>query len=397
MKLTPRNVAAASVLALLAAGCGAGQPAASSQHGSSPAGRPPTSSPAGGALGGSPPSTAAPPRKLTACLVANTGGIHDRAVNQAAWQGVQAAARSAPGIISGRHLASASAADYTPNISKFAGSGCGIIVTVGLLMADNTLAAARQHPGQKFAIVDSAFPHRVKNLDALLFETAQDGFLGGYLAAGMTRTGKVATFGGEKLPTVTGYMDGFWDGVQYYNRRHHARVKVLGWNEKAQTGRYTSSITSSFGFELGGTAAGRADTRALIGDGADVIFPAAANVEAGAARAVREADAARGGRPVRMLGVQTDGCRSIPHYCRYLLSSVTIGVSQAVRTAVIAAANGTFTGGSYHGTLANGGVALAPYHDFAGQIPAALRAEIAALRAQIVSGKIRPATASPLS
>ena len=30
------------------------------------------------------------------------------------------------------------------------------------------------------------------NIDQLVFNTVQDGFLGGYLAAGMTKTGKVA-------------------------------------------------------------------------------------------------------------------------------------------------------------------------------------------------------------
>ena len=82
----------------------------------------------------------------------------------------------------------------------------------------------------KFAIVDCAIASAScptsssgaastppGNVDSLVFNTVQDGFLGGYLAAGMTKTGKVATFGGQKLPTVTIYMDGFWDGVQYYN------------------------------------------------------------------------------------------------------------------------------------------------------------------------------------
>ena len=36
-----------------------------------------------------------------------------------------------------------------------------------------------------------------RNIDPLVFNTVQDGFLGGYLAAGMTKTGKVATFGGQ--------------------------------------------------------------------------------------------------------------------------------------------------------------------------------------------------------
>ena len=35
-----------------------------------------------------------------------------------------------------------------------------------------------------------------KNLKPLVFDTAQAAFLAGYLAAGMTKTGKVGTFGG---------------------------------------------------------------------------------------------------------------------------------------------------------------------------------------------------------
>jgi len=37
---------------------------------------------------------------------------------------------------------------------------------------------------------------------------------------------------------------------------------------------------------------------------------------------------------------------------------------------VTTAANGSFKGGNYIGTLANGGVQLAPYHDFASKVPA---------------------------
>ena len=40
------------------------------------------------------------------------------------------------------------------------------------------------------------------NIDQLTYNTIQDGFLGGYLPAGMTNTGKVATFGGIELPIV---------------------------------------------------------------------------------------------------------------------------------------------------------------------------------------------------
>ena len=57
---------------------------------------------------------------------------------------------------------------------------------------------------------------------------------------------------------------------------------------------------------------------------------------------------------------------------------------------------GTFKGGNYIGTLANGGVALSPYHDFASKIPAALQTEIAKIKAGIISGKIKTPTKSPV-
>ncbi len=377
MRGTARTVAALSVVALLAAGCG------SATSNSPSAGASASSSTGSGSTG------AAAAGKFKACMVTDTGGIDDRSFNASSWQGVQEAVQADPGKIADTYLQSSSGSDYTPNINTFIGEKCGIIVTVGFLMADNTQTAAAKNPTQKFAIVDNAYPHVIKNIDALLFNTVEDGFLGGYLAAGMSKTGKVATFGGQKLPTVTIYMDGYWDGVQYYNKQHHTKVAVLGWNEKTQNGLFTNSFTDQ--------TAGQTDTQTLINEGADIIFPVAGNVGLGAAKAVQDADAAAGSQKVNMEWVDTDGCISAPQYCKYFITSVTKGIQAAVKNAVLSAANGTFKGGNYHGTLANDGVGLSPYHDFASKVPAALQAEITTLKGQIISGKIVPATKSPLS
>ena len=56
-----------------------------------------------------------------------------------------------------------------------------------------------------------------------------------------------------------------------------------------------------------------------------------------------------------MLWVDTDGCVSAAQYCKYFISSVTKGILAAVKTAVLTAAAGSFKGGNYIGTLANGG------------------------------------------
>ena len=184
-------------------------------------------------------------------------------------------------------------------------------------------------------------------------------------------------------------MDGFWDGVQYYNKVHHKSVQVLGWNEQTQSGEFANNFTN---LTLGQTIA-----QTFISEGADIIFPVAGGVGLGVAKAVQNADTAAGSQKVNMMWVDTDGCVVGPtQYCKYFITSVEKGIQAAVKGAVISAANGTFKGGAYIGTLSNGGVSLAPYHDFATMGPASLQSEINSLKADIISGKIVPATKSPV-
>jgi basic membrane protein A len=53
-----------------------------------------------------------------------------------------------------------------------------------------------------------------------------------------------------------------------------------------------------------------------------------------------------------------------------------------------AAKDGTFAGGSTVGNLANGGVALAPFHNLDSVVSAELKAELETVKADILSGKI---------
>jgi basic membrane protein A len=319
-------------------------------------------------------------------MVTDTGGINDKSFNQSAWAGMQAAASANAGITV-KYLPSNSESDYVPNINQFISQKCGIIVTVGFAMGTATQTAATKNPAQDFAIVDNAYPKVIKNIDSLVYNTVQDGFLGGYLAAGMSKTGKVATFGGAQYPTVTIYMDGFWDGVQYYNQKHGTKVSVLGWDEQTQKGEFTGDFTNQ--------TKGQTVTQTFIQEGADIIFPVAGNVGLGAAKAVQQADAAGG--KVNMLWVDTDGCVSAASYCKYFISSVTKGITASVKAAVLSAQAGSFKGGDYIGTLTNGGVVLSPFHDFASQVPASLQAELKTIGTGIENGSIKTPTKSPVS
>jgi basic membrane protein A and related proteins len=385
------TVAAAGAATLLIAACGSSSSSATSSTSSSaPAASassaPASSSAASGAASGSAAG------KFLGCMVTDTGGINDKSFNQSAWQGMQQAAAASPNVTV-KYLQSTSPSDYTPNIKAFLTQKCGIIVTVGFLMGAATESAAKANTTQPFAIVDCSYASQCLtgtkegNIDQLVFNTVQDGFLGGYLAAGMTKTGKVATFGGEDFGTVTIYMDGFADGVAYYNKQHKTNVTVLGWNEQTQKGEFTGDFTNQ--------TKGQTVTQTFISEGADIIFPVAGNVGLGAAKAVQNANNAGGN--VSMLWVDTDGCISAAQYCKYMVTSVTKGIQSAVKNAVLGAASGSFKGGTYVGTLANGGAVLSPFHDYASKVPAALQTELKTVEAGIENGSIATPTKSPVT
>jgi basic membrane protein A len=251
------------------------------------------------------------------------------------------------------------------------------VVTVGFLLGDDTLAAAKKNTDVSFAIVDyNADTYAgVENLKPLVFNTAQPSFMAGYLAAGMSQTRKVGTFGGLKIPTVTIFMDGFAQGVEHYNTTKSADVQVLGWDAAKQDGQFVGDFQDQKG--------GQRTAEGLISQGADIVFPVAGPSGLGALQAAK----ASGGK-VNAVWVDTDGCISAETYCSNILTSVYKGMDVAVLEAIKAAQDGSFDNTPYVGTLENEGTGLAPFHDFDSKVPADLKAEVDALKADIISGKI---------
>jgi basic membrane protein A and related proteins len=326
-------------------------------------------------------SSSASTAAFKACMVLDIGGVDDHSFNQTSWAGMQQANIANPNInIS--HVDSNSGNDYAPNLAAEQAAGCNTIIAVGGLMADAVKAAATQHPTQSYAEVDNS-SQGLSNVYGIQYNTAQGGFLGGYLAAGMTKTGKVATYGGLNIPPVTIYMDGFWDGVQYYNSKHGTHVQVLGWAETNQKGgTFANSFTNQ--------GAGKSITQAFESQGADIVFPVAGGTGLGSGAAAE----ASGGK-LTVIWVDVDGCISAAQYCNVFLSSVTKNLAGGVLNYVSAAARGTNLGGqSYIGTLANNGTGIAPFHDFASKVPAALQSELTQVKAGIISGSIPVASPS---
>jgi basic membrane protein A len=203
--------------------------------------------------------------------------------------------------------------------------------------------------------------------------------MAGYLAAGVSQTKKVGTFGGLKIPTVTIFMDGFAQGVEHYNTTKNADVQVLGWDAAKQDGQF---VPGDKPFE--NVKGGQQTAQGLISQGADIVFPVAGPAGEGALQAAK----ASGGK-VNAIWVDTDGCVSAEPYCPNIVTSVYKGLDIAVLEAIRAAKDGSFSNDPYVGTLENEGTGLSPFHDFESKVPAELKSEVDALKADIISGEIK--------
>jgi basic membrane protein A len=323
------------------------------------------------------------------CMVSDLGGFDDHSFNQLGLEGLQAGAKDLG--VKEKHVQSTADADYAPNIDSLLSSGCNLIVSVGFNLSQATDAAAKANPDVKFAIVDDPLDNEgatgtdgkptgdgkvdVTNGKPILFDTAQAAFLAGYAAASYSKTGVVGTFGGIQIPPVTIFMDGFAEGVDYFNKVKSKDVKVVGWDVASQTGVFTG------GFAAGVEA--KTAAQGLLNQKADVILPVGGPIYQSAAEAIKDQNTGS-----VMIGVDADVYNSDPTVKTLLLTSVMKGVKPGVKAVVEDAAGGDFNNTPYVGTLKNGGVGIAPFHDYASKVDPGLQKEIDAIKAKIISGDI---------
>jgi basic membrane protein A and related proteins len=310
------------------------------------------------------------------CIVSDSGGFDDRSFNQSSYEGLKMAEEDLG--IQIREAESQAETDFGPNVNAMVQQDCDMVVTVGFLLGDVTKAAAADNPETNFAIVDYNDPEFSDNVKPIVYDTAQAAFMAGYVAAATSETGKVATYGGLNIPTVTIFMDGFADGVDYYNEQKDANVELLGWDKEAQNGTFIG------GFEDQG--AGKTNTQNFINEGADIIMPVAGPVGLGTLDAVIEANA--DGEDVKVVWVDSDGYETAGKGEEFILTSVMKLMGTAVEEVISTDIEGNFDATPYIGTLENGGVALAPFHDLDAAVSDETKSELETIKESIISGEI---------
>jgi len=311
-----------------------------------------------------------PGAEINACLVTDSAGIGDKSFNDAVWSGLEKA--KADFGIEANYIESKSADDYGPNLQACVDSEAEVIVCVGFMMADACAAAIEANPEIKFIGID---------IDWLAFDNFvgvgaymdQSCFQAGYLAAGMSETGKVATYTGFFGPVVQIFMDGFYMGVQEYNKVHSAAVEVLGYDPKKSD---QAAATGSWS----DVDKGRQLTESFMDNGADIVLPVAGNVGTGSAAVMQERGAGY------IFGVDQDWTLTNPQYSAQILGSVLKKMDVPVYETIKLMTEGGWNAGNFLLTLENKGTEFV--YNSAIEVPAELKAEVDALAPKIISGDI---------
>ena len=329
-------------------------------------------------------SEAAPTAEaIKTCLVTDLAGVDDRSFNASAWKGVQDAIDSGYATEDSFFLESSDASDWQPNIDQMVSQGCQHIVTVGFALGEVTAINAQAEPDIIWTMIDNVLtdadfaPLALANTRELVYQTDQAAFAAGYLAAGVSSTGILCTYGGANFPTVSIFMDGFTRGAAHYNEVKGTDVKVLGWDVDAADGVFTGSFTD---MDLA-----RSTAESLFQEGCDIIIPVGGAINLPAGDAIND-----GGLDAALIGVDADAFFAMDtQYQSLWLTTVEKAIAPFVTLAVQEQQAGTWTAGAFVGDLSNEGVGLSEFHDWDSRVSDELKAEVEQLLQDIADGIIK--------
>ena len=287
------------------------------------------------------------------CLITDVGRVNDGTFNEYAYNGMLDAVDEYD--LDSDFIETESETDYESNINTCVDEGFEAIVTVGFLIQDATVEAARANPDIFFIGIDqdiSGVEDAPENMVGVQFREDQAGFLAGAIAALWANENDeevIAGVYGIDVPAVKRFRNGYEQGALYINPEWERGTNILG--------NYESSFVDP---TVGISAANQ-----YIGEGAFVIFGAGGPM---GSAGIQEA-ASQG---VWVIGVDQDEYfttfgEGSTEGAEYLMTSAIKRVDQGVIDMVEALATGRFQdfpgGQNYVLGVVRGGVGFAPPHD----------------------------------
>ncbi|MDR0999341.1 MAG: BMP family ABC transporter substrate-binding protein [Clostridiales bacterium] len=278
---------------------------------------------------------------LRIAIVTSPNGVDDGSFNQNNYEGAQNFIQQNPDSTV-QAIRETDINNSVPTVENIL-ADYDVIVAPGYQFAGIS-SIAMDNPDKYFIIVDS-FPDAIEdqlvfeNILGITFAEQESGFYAGIAAAMQTQTGKVAVVNGIAYPSNVNYQYGFESGVTYANARLGANAEVVSLASYAGTDVTNVNVGGNYIGSFDDEAAGKVLGEALLGEGADIIFVAAGGAGNGVFTAVKEhGDSFVIGCDVDQYDDGVNGDKNI------ILTSVLKVMDINVERALIAIADGTFTG-----------------------------------------------------
>lgn len=297
--------------------------------------------------------------RLRVGLVLSVGGLGDKSFNDSAYQGITLAAEEfgiAP--VYGQPEQMSEDEKY---LRQYAEEGLDLIIGVGFLMKDALEKVAGEFPDIRFAIIDAYVD--APNVASLVFREHEGSFLVGAIAGLTTSTGKVGFIGGMDIPLIHKFEIGYAEGVRHVRPGAEVLVAYAGSGPQAFHDPVKGKSLALSQFERG----------------ADIIFQAAGSTGNGVIDAAQE-------RGLFAIGVDANQNYMAPgHVLTSMLKRVDIAVFEIIKDVV----KGRFEGGEHVYGLEVDGVGYALDVHNQDLIPPDVIEKVAAIKQDIVAGRIQ--------
>ncbi|MDZ7800805.1 MAG: BMP family ABC transporter substrate-binding protein [Trueperaceae bacterium] len=283
------------------------------------------------------------------------------------------------------------------NISE---QGAELVVAPGFSQADSIASVSQEFPFTNYVLIDGVV--EAENVRSVLFKEHEGGFLVGYLAGLMTRTGTVGFVGGMDIPLIRNFDVGYQQGVRAACPSCEIISNYVGttpsaWNDPARAKELASSQRAQ-GADIIYAAAGASGNGVIDFVNETMCFTPSDEVRTTPLRDVPVYDAyasncGENAEPLFFIGVDSNqnfrgDTDDDPSTLNHGLTSMLKRVDVAAENAAYDVVDGTFEGGLQSLGVAEDGVgwALDEYNE--DLIPQSVIDQLAGIRDAIVEGEI---------
>ena len=282
------------------------------------------------------------------------GNITDQSWNQAGYEGLMNAKKELG--IEVAFSEKVAQPDQAEAMADYARRGYNVVIGHGGEFQEAANRVARKHPDTLFVVHNGTEP--AKNIATLDFYYKQFGYLLGYIAGKMTKTGKTGFIGAQKIKFSTDLVESYEEGFKAVQPGGQVFIAWTNdWDDIAK---------------------GKEAALSQIAQGADVIFPTMDNAAIGSLQAAKEKD-------VWGFYLYYD---SIVDWPDTVLQSAIMDIKAAMVDLLSLAMDGKAEGKNYNMDVNSPKAArLGTYHS---AIPADVKAEVEALVAKMKAGELRP-------